>query len=265
MRNHLKPVRMRELRAEWIKARGSFAVWLTVAGTLANMLIFFLLYAFSADQAMAGNPWLAYILQHYDGIAFMMLPLFVIILCSLVTFMEYRQGMWIALFTLPNARSRLYLGKLAFTLLLFVAAHLAFVAGMLLTGVFLGLAVPASGLLQHAPPLGIVLRLAFETVWSILGLLGLHFWLSWRFGHFIVPLTLGIVGFVGVSIQGPGWWGNAFIPYAYPIQYMPWFKGEVSLAIFQGVPLYYWLSPLYGILFTVMGIWEVRRQQVKPS
>jgi len=256
---------MRELRAELIKARGSFALWLTVAGTLANMLIFFLLYAFSAERMSGGNPWMAYFIQHYEGIAFMMLPLFVIILCSLVTFMEYRQGMWISLFTLPNARSRLYLGKLLFTFLLFVAAHLAFVLGMFLTGLFLGLAVPASGLLGHVPPFGDLARLIFDTIWSILGLLGLHFWLSWRFGHFIVPLTLGIVGFVGVSILGPAWWGNGFIPYAYPIQYMPWFKGEVELITFQGLPLFYWLSPLFALLFSLLGIWEVERQQVKPT
>ena len=121
----------------------------------------------------------------------------------------------------------------------------------------MGLLRPATGLLRHVPDFAQIALLAGQTVWVILGLLGLHFWISWRFAHFIIPLLIGILGFVTVSILGPAFFGNHFIPYAYPIQYMPAYQGEVTLAQWWGVPYYVWLSPLYGLFFTGVGLWEV--------
>ncbi len=251
----------RSLRAETHKSRNSFAVWLSLAGTVANTLIFFVIQYFNSDWIEAAeNPWWGFVNGYYDGVAFMMLPLFVIILCSLVTFMEHRQEMWSNLYTLPLARSNLYWSKKLFTLLLFIAAHLLFVGGVLLSGLVMGLLRPDTALLQH-PPDGVqLLTLAFQTVWTILGLLAFHFWISWRFTHFILPLLIGILGFVVVSLLGPGWFGNNFILYAYPIQYMPAYQGSITLATLAGKPWYFWLSPLYFVLFSLMGQYDVGRR-----
>ena len=169
--------------------------------------------------------------------------------------------MWGMLYTLPVSRSALYGSKLVFTLLLFVASHLLFILGILLSGGLVGLLRPATGLLQHLPDFGQLALLALQTVWVVLGLLGLHFWISWRFEHFIIPLLIGILGFVAASLLGPGFFGNNFIPYAYPIQYMPAYQGEVLLARWGGLPYYVWLSPLYGLLFTGLGLYEQKHRR----
>ena len=248
------------LKAEILKSNNSFAVWLSLAGTLSNLLIFFAIHYFSNEWISAGNnPWWGYVNGHYAGIAFMMLPLYVIILCTLVFFMEHRKEMWVMLLTLPVSREQLYWSKQTFTLLLFAAAHVLFVIGILFSGLLMGVIRPEAGLLAYLPDFGQIGKLAFETLWSILGLLALHFWLSRRFAHFIIPLLIGITGFVIVSYLGPGFWANNFSPYAFPIQYMPDYQGEIALARWGGWPYFYWLSPLYFIVFSFAGLWDTRR------
>lgn len=251
------------LQAEIRKARNSFALWLSLAGTVANVLIFFIIHYFSSDWMEAGvNPWQGYVNGHYAGVAFMMLPLYVIILCSLVTFMEHRQRMWGNLFTMAVSKRNLYWSKQFFTLLLFAAAHILFIIGLLFSGLLMGVVRPETGLLTKAPDFVQLFSLAFQTVWSVLGLLALHFWISWRFQHFIIPLLIGILGFVVVSFLGPDWYGSNFIPYAYPIQYMPAYQGTVDLPLAGGALFFVWLSPMYFLIFSVLGFRDVRRLEM---
>ncbi len=249
------------LLAEIRKAKGSFAVWLSLAGAVANVFIFLGISLWTIDWAgTAGQPWRAYILAHYEGIAFMMLPLYVVILASLVAVQEHQPGMWSQLFTLPLSRGAIYFGKLFFVLLLFLAAHLLFILGMLASGLAAGLLAPASGLLEAAPSPGLIGLLAAKTFVSILGLLAFQYWLSLRFRHFIVPLTIGILGFVGVSIMGPDWPGANYLFYAYPIQFMPDFTGDIApLPRWGGRLPGEWLSIGYFLLFGWLGYLDVRR------
>ncbi len=253
------------LLAEIRKGRHSFAVWLSLAGTLANVVIFlgFSLLDEQRWQALGTmNPWQVYVTGFFDGIAFMMLPLYVIILCTLVTFMEHRQGMWVNLLTLPVSRWQLYWNKQLFILLLFIAAHVLFIIAMLLAGLLLGLVKPSTQLLSYWPDFGQIARLAFLTITSIAGLLALHYWISLRFQAFIIPLTIGIIGFVTVSLLGPDRWYHLFNPYAYPIQYMPDYKGDIQLLRFAGLPASIWMSLLYFGLFTLLGYQDMRRREM---
>lgn len=255
----------RALKAEILKSQNSFAVWLSLAGTAANLVLFFVLHLFGQESIPLGstpNPWTAWIDNHYAGVAFMMLPLYVIILAALVYFMEHRHDMWTQLYALPVQRWHYYLAKMLFTLLLFFAAHVLFMAGLLLGGGLLGLLKPGSGLLRAAPPLGKMLILASKTHLSILGLLALQSWISWRFPHFIVSLLIGILGFVLSGLLGPDWPWIHLIPWAPPMVYMPACLGEVSFVQRFGLTAPEWSSLAYALLFTALGWWSVRRRQV---
>ncbi len=219
------------LRAEILKGRNSFAWWLSVAGTAANAVMLFLLLYFDQQQWRESpfeNPWQTYVVGHYNGIAFMMLPLYVIILASLVTFMEHRRQLWINLYTLPVERWKIYQSKQLFVLLLFIGAHILFIGSFLFSGMVLGLLRPQTGLLQYWPDGLQIAELAGKTIFSILPLLSLQFGLSMKFKHFIIPLTIGILGFVLASLLGPGWEWAFLNPYAHPIHYMPDYLGELG-------------------------------------
>jgi len=251
------------LRAEILKSRNSFAVWLSVAGTIANVLIFFTLTLFDAALPVSPHPWRHFIIRFYEGISFMMLPLYVVILASLVTFMEHRSNTWRQLYALPVSRWQYYWSKQLFIVLLFVGAHLLFIAGMLGSGLLLGLLRPGTGSLGSPLPVTEILSLAWQTFVSVLGMMAWQYWISLRFQPFIIPLTIGIIGFVVVSLMGPAWPGNYFIPYAYPVQYMPHHLGETEVHVFCGRPVIEWLSLGYFALFTFLGYRHTRRLDVR--
>ncbi len=244
----------RSFKAEGWKARNSWALWLSLLGTAANVLMFFGLHLLgeAAPGGFRASGWEQYIINHYEEVAFMMLPLYVIILCSLVFLMESRGEMWVQLFTLPFPRRAVYQGKLAFLLLLFVGAHLLFVLGMLLSGLIMGALRPASGLLAHGPSFVQLLELAGRTFLSVLGLFGLHAYLSLRFSYFIIPLLIGILGYVVTGLLGVDWAGQWLNPYAPTLLLMPQYTGEAELRSLAGLTAAEWMSPAYFFLFTVL-------------
>ncbi len=253
---------VRAIKAEMLKSKRSLAVWLSLAGTIANAVTFFLLSWFDLGahtMPRSGSAWEAYILNHYEGIAFMMLPLFVIILATLLTFMEHRAGTWTSIMSLPITRTNIYLSKLIFGLLLFVAAHLLFVIGMLFTGLLTGLLNEQFKLSLFDFPMIMVLQLIFKTCISVLALFALHLWISVRFKYFIIPLTIGIIGFVLTTLLTPAFpfqWVN---PYAYPISFMPDYNGAIQLEAWGWWSSHDVMSIVLGLFFTVVGVVEVRK------
>lgn len=250
----------RAVQAEFYKGRHSFALWLSLFGTVANVVMFSLYYLFqpSSSNTPQADGWEAFIYLFYESVSFMMLPLYVIILCSLVTFQEHRPGTWVNLLSLPVTRWQLYLGKQTYILLHFIAAHLLFILGMLLVGLIIGIVVPASNLFSF-PPIGLVLELASKTVLSILGLLAFHHWISWRFRPFIIPLTIGIIGFVFAALLGPDWVGAPWFWYATPIIYVPQEMGVVEYPSVPGLGLPYLSSMAWALIFTFLGGFNIKR------
>ncbi|MCO6480470.1 MAG: ABC transporter permease [Phaeodactylibacter sp.] len=244
------------LKAEILKSRNSMAVWLSVAGTAANLLIFFGLHLMGGQipGSFSADSWQQFITNHYDGIAFMMLPLYVIILCSLVFQMEHRQQMWVQLNTLPVSPAKVYLGKLAFLCLLFLAAHLLFIIGMLLAGFLFGVVRPESGMAASLPSLGQIGELAARTFLSILGLMGLHAWLSFRYRAFIVPLLIGILGYVATGLLGTDWHWQFLNPYAPGFLFMPRYKGDLVTAHLGWFSAAEVMSIAYLGLFTALAL-----------
>ena len=246
-------------RAELLKSRNSLPPWLALAGTITLEPGFLLLHLFRVPGFALppdGNPWPAFVLNHYRGLNFMLLPLFVVILASLVAYQEHRNGMWKHLFVQTVHRREVYLAKLAYTLLLFAAAHLLFVATMLLAGALLGLLRPATGLLSHAPDLGQIGLLYVRTILSILGLLGLQYWISIRFSVFLVPLTVGIIGYVGTTLLIGAPWA-VFNPYAFPTLYLA--EYERGTTGFTAIDAY---SALYFVGFTILGLLDFQRREI---
>lgn len=249
---------LRCLLAEIQKSRRSMAVWLASLGTLANVLIFAALSVL--DKQTQVSNWTDYYAVHYEGIAFMMLPLFVIILCSLVTYSEHRSDNWVLLRTLPVGPAPLYFSKYFFMLGLFFLAHLAFVAGMLLSGTFLGWLHPDFSGLRQMPNWILLGQLIGKTLLSILGLLSLHYWLSLLFRPFIISLTIGILGFVATLLLQDKWPYLWLLPYGPPVEYVRLLDPTQSLSLWNGLYLGLWVSLAYGVVFLLGGyVWFVKK------
>ena len=243
--------------AEWQKAKGSMALWLAGLGTIFNVLLF---AGVTVVEHREGLTWSGYLGVHYQGISTMMLPLFVIILCSLVHDLEHRHGHWELLRTCPVSPGGLYLSKWIFMLQLFVVAHVLFVLGILGTGFALGWLLDDFAALRQKPDWSEVFQLIGLTIASVLGILSVHHWLSLAFSRFIVPLTIGILGFVVTLLLQNGDWNYLWLlPYAPPLEYVRDWSSPAQptwLGVYAGV----WTSFGYGVLALLGGyIWFLRK------
>jgi hypothetical protein len=87
-----------------------------------------------------------------------------------------------------------------------------------------------------------------------------HHWLSLAFSRFIVPLTIGILGFVvTLLLQNGGWDYLWLLPYAPPLEYVRYWEQlpqPTWLGIYSGI----WVSFGYGALALIGGyFWFLRR------
>ncbi len=243
-----------------LKAKNSLALWLSLVGTAGIILAFFFMLLFGTENFVPPtdeNPWRHFFLVYYEGTAFMLLPLFAIIIAALVCDMEHRHQLWKHLLISTVSRSHLYLSKLVFTYALIIFSHLFFIILLLFSGVVLGMLRPELHLFQASPDFLFLLKLAYKTLFSIAGMLALQFWFSMRFRSFIVALGIGVIGFVLSSLLVESWPYSTYIPYAYPLLYLQ----EANLGKWiSKVEIY---SLMYLILFGVLGLLNFRRMRIK--
>lgn len=247
------------LQAEILKAKNSLAVWLSLVGTAGIMLAFFFMLLFGTENfvpAADEHPWEHFFMVYYKGTAFMLLPLFAIIMAALVCFIEYRNSMWKHLLISTVSRSQLYLSKLLFTYLLIAVSHLFFMLLLLLSGVLLGMLRPALHLLQSPPDLSFLFKLGFKTLLSVGGMLALQFWISMRFRSFIVALGVGVIGFVLSSLLVEGWKYVIYLPYSYPLLYLQ----DIYLA--KTISIVEIFSLIYCFIFVGLGLTDFRQMNI---
>jgi hypothetical protein len=251
----------RSLAAEILKGKNSFAFWLAFIGTSGVAVSLFLLALFGGvDWNQSSNPWRAWVLFHYAGTDFMLLPLFVIIIASLVTYQEHRNQLWKHWYVSTISRWHLYFSKLLYIILLFTASHLYFVGLLLLSGVLFGIIQPDTQLLTYLPDFKQLLLLATQTVTTILGMLALQYWISYRFRSFIVALGFGVIGFVTASLAIDTSGSVLWHPYAYPLLYVQLLSSDISnTPLLEALNL---LSAGYFLLFLVVGYYNVRQMNV---
>ncbi|MEK6478462.1 ABC transporter permease [Catalinimonas sp. 4WD22] len=248
------------LEAEILKAKNSLALWLSLLGTTGIIVAFFFIILFGTENFVPSgeaHPWRHFFLAYYEGTAFMLLPLFAIIIATLVCYVEYSNNMWKHLLISTANRSELYLSKLLLTYLMIITAHFLFIILMLISGVILGLIRPDLKLFNTAPDMIFLFKLAFKTIISIGAMLSIQFWVSIRFRSFIVALGVGVIGFVLSSLLIDGWDYVIFIPYTYPLLYL------------REVYLEHWLSSveiysiIYFLLCTVLGLFDFQKMTMR--
>jgi hypothetical protein len=227
--------------------------------------LFFSLHWLNPGKWRGEGHWEDYILNFYEGVAFMMLPLYVVILAALVSFMEHRRGMWTHLFVLPLNRSQLYVGKLIYLLFHFLAAHLLFIWACWLRAICWGGWILPTTFGKTGFLFFLIGTLAAKTFLSILGLLSLQYWLSLRFNHFIIPLTIGILGFVAVALLGADWPHISYIPFAPPVLYMQVFRGELILETWGPFSLAELASMGFFLLFLIIGLIDFSKREYRFS
>ena len=163
------------------------------------------------------NPWEKY----FNGAlaifsVFVITPL-TILLIATATFIERRADAYKYLYTLPISRSAFYFAKLQCILMLVLLAIIFLFFLLLSTGYILDLFYPEYELRYYHPNILGWIESFTHLYIATFGIIGIQYFLSSYFEHFILPFSIGFIGFIlGFLLAASNQKIALFFPYAYP-------------------------------------------------
>lgn len=182
------------LRSEWLKIKHTSSVPLCILA--AAIVPVFSLIRYCTDRRAAGmltaDPWNLYFAAGRQGFGLLVLPLYIVLLCTLLPQIEYRNHTWKQVFVSPQPFSRVLLSKFLIVhgfILLLLMAYNGF---MVSTAILIHFCNPGTGFFRHSIHWHQWLAANVDTYVSVLGISAVQFWAGIRFRNRIIPAALGL-------------------------------------------------------------------------
>ena len=239
--------------AEWIKKRRSFASWLVLAGGFFVPLIVTLIFIFYPKNLLsvhAGNHFWGIIFQKsWQMMAFMLLPMGIVLAVSLIVQLEFKNNSWKQVHTTPASFSSIYFSKLAVLIVMLLQLFLLFNVGIYLSAVipsFFHSNIPFPTYPINA---GYFIRANANYFIICLPMVAIQFLLSLQFKNFLVPVGVGLALTVG-GLIALSWKYIYMIPSSYTALYFLQTKDNATPA--HNLQLW---SLFYFVIFILLGYW----------
>ncbi|WP_422106821.1 ABC transporter permease [Winogradskyella sp.] len=251
------------IKNEVLKLKNTFAIWLCLLGGAFIPAIYFIYYTYKYETLIPvgnQNPWDKFLTDQIMSSASLLIPLYIVLITSLIIQIEHKSGAIKFLFTQPVPKWSIYFGKLTIVVVTVVATYVIFVLLMIVSGYLVGIIHKELMFLEYRPNLEFPIKLLFRSFIACLGIIGIQFWISFRFKNFIIPLGAGMI----LVITG------LIIFQAEEALYFPYAYNRLSLfALSQESGVYYWFphfslySFMYFILFSVYGYFNINKMDIK--
>lgn len=205
------------LKIEWLKTRRTAAVWITVLGAAFIPVISFLIYVLKPEhfiKELAANPWQSLIMQSWQSASVFLLPMYVILVTSLIVQIEYRNNAWKQLYTTPRSYSNIYLSKFVVIQLMIIGCFVLFNIFMIACGYITSLMNSGYHFNSKPIPFSKLLLLSSKLYISSMAITSIQYWLSLRLKNYIAPLGIGLALLIAgiILLQ----WERIYLyPYAY--------------------------------------------------
>lgn len=217
-------------RTELMKTKNSFAFWLVILGALFIPTFFVSNIFYHWDDYLRNlvidnpNPWNEYSRKLFNGVHFTFLPLLIVLLVALVFNIEHKSNTWKHVFVLPVSKTKIFLGKYMVLATLLLLLYCLLTIFYLLGGYLLGIWKPAFGFLDHPPSYkygnvhtNIVMYISKSFI-TVLAILAIHFWLSFRLKNLFSTIAIGLGGVVlTVGMYISHWHSLIYVPYGLPV------------------------------------------------
>ena len=246
-------------RAEVLKIKKTAAFWITVFGAAFIPLVNFIRLVAKADhfsKFMQEDPWRIIIKDHWEISAVFLLPMFVILITSLVVQTEYRNNTWKQVYTSPRSYLDIFFTRFLVIQGLVLFCFLLFNGFIVLSSLAVDLLKPQYHFRDHAIPVGSLMEIMFKMYFSVITITAVQYWLSLRFKNFIVPLGIGLALLItGLVIHR--WEDLYYYPYMYPaIFYLPNF-GSIE-GFVQKAELY---NVIWFVAVLTLSFWDISRRK----
>lgn len=197
---------MMVLKAELLKLKRSKIIWIT---TLLTLFAIFQGWAFAKGVTENRGIFKAYLYQgSMTFYSWLILPLIITFVIAMMARIEHSSNSWKQLLALPVKRGLLYVSKLIISIGIILYSLLLLYVGIILSAFILHI--------DHIPFVWLAEQL-FILFLSSLPILGVIFYMSYRFTNFGVPIAIGVgLAFPSMFIaNSEKYW--IFYPWDYPI------------------------------------------------
>jgi hypothetical protein len=246
---------------EVIKVKHSFAFWLTIL--CAVIVPTGLLLAFSYEWQIlipqsGVSPWDDYFIRAFNGCAFTA-PLFVLLINGLILNIEHTSQGWKHIFTLPISRDKIFLNKLLLVLTITVSFYILYFFFTMIAGYFLGAYRSQLKFLDYSPDWKYLFAFMIKSFISVLGVIAVQFWISFRIKNLIVSLGIGLLCFmIAISLTMPRivWHNVIYYPYAASLLMINHY--EKTPGVF--FETYHIASVVWFMFFSLLAYWDFTKK-----
>ena len=182
------------LRSEILKTKRTASYYLTIAAAAFGPLMTLLdiMLDEGIPQGARNTFFNKLFVEKFQMTGLLALPVFMILVCTLLPQVEYKNNTWKQVLTAPKTRLDIFLSK-------FINIQLLVLAFLVINFVFTWLValvvhIKSPGLdLLNQPLNGIdIAMLRVNSYVVLLGLCAIQYWLGLRFKNFIVPIGIGV-------------------------------------------------------------------------
>lgn len=208
-------------QAELLKTKRTASSWLIVIASAfipGVYLLLFLLNPVETIKDMGSQPWSVYLSRSWQIFCDFILPIFIILLSTLVTQIEFRNNTWKQVFASPQSFGNIFFSKFLTIHLMIFAFLLLFNILVFMVGFIANLVNPGFAFLEHNVDWEMLFKLNFKTYISVLGISAIQYWLSLRFKNFVISTGIGLALWIGGVIAWALQWEHIYkYPYAFTI------------------------------------------------
>ena len=183
------------LQTECMKIRRSAAFWLVIAGSAFLPLLIFLMYVTRPDvfvKQLGKDMWMGHLMRGFEGASFFLWPMFIIIVASMVTQIEYRNNTWKQVLASPLTLGDVYFGKYIVIQGLILVSYVLFDGWMVLVGPAAEVFRPGYTFLQNPIHWRVIGMLDLKSYIAVLGMTTIQYCISLRFRNFIAAIGTGL-------------------------------------------------------------------------
>ena len=208
--------------SEIIKVKNTPSLWLIgiAAAFLPIMQLLSYLHTNGARIRLdpGENPWDSFASNSFAMCSIFIIPMFVLLLVCLLMNLEHKSNAWKYIFVLPVPKNHIFLSKFFLVVCMLLSYYVLFLILILFDGWFLTSWIKEANPEHLSLNLYATLRLAIQSFVSVLPILAIHFWLSFRVKNLITNIGIGLIGIItGLVLASPGTWdGVIYYPYAFP-------------------------------------------------
>jgi hypothetical protein len=229
------------IKNEFIKLKRTLAFWLTIICAVLFPILFFIAYFIKHETntpEIGINPWDYFMTVQIENSTPFFIPMCIVLITSLIMQIEHKSLGLKYLFALPIPKWSIYFGKLTIVIFAIITTYAYYYLAILLSGFLLGLIHPDLAFLNFQPEHLKYLKMLTTSFVASLGIIGIQFWLSFRYKNFIFPLGLGMfLAIIGIIVsQAPQ---SIYFPYSFSVlsvslgDKMPLIFGISSVTVFS--------------------------------